>query len=112
MKQFKKFKTIVVLAASLLLMLALFSVAYAQGHTTDQLEAAGWNYVNAGPNNWLHCFPPGQGNAKTLQVKVFGVSGDPFLGTEILIHQDVYAGQPCATDGGEPYHDLSGDGLP
>ena len=105
MKQIKKLKIIVVLAASLLLLLALFAVVNAQGHTADQLENAGWACINAGPHNWVHCFPPAaQGNPATIQVKVFDDEGNnDYLGAEILIHQDVYHGQPCMTDGGGPY---------
>ena len=108
MKQIKKLKIVVVLAASLLLLLALFTVAYARGgHTSAQLENAGCACGNAGPHNWVHCFPPAKrGNPATIQVKVFGVPGDPFLGTEILIHRDIYNGQPCPTDGGGPYEPL------
>ncbi len=71
---------------------------------------AGWNCFNAGPNNWMHCNPPKTGNpdtiVKTIQVKVFGEDGHPFLGTEILVHESIYNGQPCMTDGGGPYHFL------
>lgn len=104
MKHLKKLKIIVVLAASLILLLGLFSVASAKGSAADQLENAGWGCEIAGPHGWLHCFGPGGG--QTIRVKVFSADGDTFLGTELLIHASVYAGQPCATDGGAPYTDL------
>jgi hypothetical protein len=45
-------------------------------------------------------------------VKVFGVPGYPFLGTELLIRDDLYNNQPCPQDGLDKYEDLSGEGLP
>lgn len=124
MKKMLKLKMIGVLAAMLLLMLAV-TVAYAQGHTYDQLENAGWFCVNTGPHNWKHCFvpnsfPPAPGPSgklpATIQVSVFDVAGEQFLGTELLIRHDLYEkglAQPCPQDGGEPYHDIFPDtGLP
>ncbi len=99
-------KTIVVLGV-IILMLS-FTVAYARGHNADQLMKAGWGCMNAGPSNWLHCFAPGGGSDRTLQVKVFGEEGDPFLGTELLIHEDVYNGQPCPQDNHETYEPVEG----
>ena len=95
----------------LFIMLAVaVTTASAHGGTSSQLENAGWFCFNAGPNNWTHCNPPGTNmkNAPpaTIQVKVFGEEGHPFLGTEILVRADLYSGQPCATDGGETYHFL------
>ena len=109
MKKMLTLRVISVLAAMLLLLLA-FSVVYAHGHTADQLDKAGWACGPAGPHDWIHCFPPAaRGNPSTIQVKVFGVEGHPFLGTEILIHKDRYNGQPCMTDGGGPYEPLFPD---
>lgn len=106
-------KMIVVLGVTLMLMLVV-SVAYAQGHTSEQLSDRNWTCVNTGPHNWVHCFPPSvdfpddllNGTRSTIQVKVFGVPGDPFLGTELLVHEDIYNWQPCTQDGGEPYEPL------
>jgi hypothetical protein len=98
------------LAGILVLLAFTFGTAFGHGHTADQLVAAGWTCFNAGPNNWTHCNPPGTGNSDSvIQVKVFGESGYPFLGTESLIHKDIYERgrqQPCSTDGGGPYHFL------
>jgi hypothetical protein len=105
MKRILTLRVISVLAAVLLLLLA-FSVVYAHGHTADQLAKAGWACDNAGPHNWVHCFkknPTVQPAPPTIQIKVFGEEGHPFLGTEILVRPDVYKGQPCAQDGGEEY---------
>lgn len=108
-----KRKMIVVLAVIIMLMLAV-TVAYAHGHNSDQLSDRGWTCVNTGPHDWMHCFPPPvnfpddvlNGSLSTVQVKVFDVPGHPFLGTEILVHEDLYNWQPCMQDGGEPYEFL------
>ncbi|MEE8486355.1 MAG: hypothetical protein V3S38_07405 [Acidimicrobiia bacterium] len=104
----KRVLTTMSLVAALMLTMApavLAGGSGSGGHTADQLADAGWNCFNAGPSNWTHCVPPanGSGGAKAITVKVFGVEGSPFLGTEILLSADVYNGQPCMTDGGEPY---------
>ena len=103
------------LSASVLLLFMAVAAVSAHGHTPDQLLNAGWFMCIPGdseappPDNWTHCLrnnpfvpdPPA-----TVQVKVFGEGGHPFLGTEILIHEDVYKYQPCETDGGGLYHYL------
>ena len=99
---------IIVVISALATLLLLVSVASANGrsHTSAQLDNAGWTCNNAGPHNWVHCFTPGvdlSSNPATVQVKVFGEKGDPFLGAEILIRADLYGGQPCPQDGGGPY---------
>ena len=35
---------------------------------------------------------------RSVPVKVFDAAGTTFLGTELLLHEDVYAGQPCPQD--------------
>lgn len=107
----KRMTTAIVLTVAMMLMAA---PAGAHGQTADTLDNAGWNCFTAGPNDWTHCTPPSNasGSAQATNVKVFTADGHTFLGTEILLSAAVYAGQPCATDGGGPYHDLSevGDG--
>ncbi len=93
-------RLIVVLLGAMVLMLS-FTVAYARGHNADQLQR--WDCFNAGPSNWLHCSAPGAGSEKTIQIKVFGEEGDPFLGTELLVHVDQYHGQPCPQDNHDDY---------
>lgn len=108
-----KRKILVVFLMALLLTLAV-SVAYVRGHTSDQLDNGGWTCINTGDFDWVHCFPPSvdfpgdliNGNRSTIQVKVFDVEGYPYLGTEILVHQDIYNGQPCMADNGDAYHFL------
>jgi hypothetical protein len=46
------------------------------------------------------------GNLATIQVKVLGVDGAHFLGTELLVRQDTCDGQPCMQNGGVPYEFL------
>lgn len=74
--------------------------AKADGHTADQLENAGFDCFPAGPTDWIHCMDVDKlaSGKKSVPVKVFSVDGQEFLGTELLLHEDVYAGQPCPTD--------------
>ncbi len=85
------------------------------GNTSAQLESAGWTCGNAGPNNWVHCFPPGAfASSVSLSVKVYSQDGSTFLGTEILIKDGYYSGQPCIGEGGGEYTFLPKEatGLP
>ena len=95
------------------------SEAPARGNSPAQLAGAGWLCVNAGPDNFVHCFSPGAFSSDpTITVKVFetiDVEAEDahFLGTELLIRDDLYQGQPCPQNGGE-YELLpsSATGLP
>lgn len=119
-----KIRAFVVLLAALLLLI-LVSTVSANGLDSDKLTKAGWNCVIAGPHDWVHCFPPGspmeKGKATTVKVfdcrepdctvgenGAFTGVGQPYLGTELLIHGSVYNDQPCMTDGGEEYHPVEG----
>ena len=75
------------------------------GHTAAQLERAGWGCGIAGPHGWVHCSRD-NGSALVILVKVFTGDGSQFLGTELLLHRDIYNGQPCAQDGGGPWFEL------
>jgi hypothetical protein len=118
-----KIRAFVVLLAALLLLVLVTAVS-AHGLDTDTLTKAGWGCMIAGDHGWVHCFPPGSPmeKGKATTVKVFDCKepdctdegggdfsgvGHPFLGTELLIHESVYHGQPCMTDGGEAYHSLA-----
>ena len=110
---------IVVVIAALATLLLLVTIASANGggHNQAQLERAGWACPNLGPKNWAHCFPPGIGQtagpASTIQVKIFDDEHDfAFLGTELLIHEDLFAGQPCEQDGGSFTYLFPLNGLP
>jgi hypothetical protein len=60
----------------------------------------------------VHCYPPGTGNsANTINIKVFettDVSAETaeYLGTELLMHADIYNQQGCPQEGHDTYEDL------
>lgn len=85
--------TLVLLAGSVL----------AGGHTAQQLERAGFDCPNLGPNDWMHCLDLDAllaGQAAVVPVKVFSEEGSEFLGTELLLREDIYFNslQPCPQD--------------
>lgn len=71
------------------------------GNNAEKLNRAGFVCFNAGPSNWVHCWRAKDFSDRAIAVKVFSEDGSEFLGTELLIHQDVYNGQPCPQDGGD-----------
>ena len=73
----------------------------AAGFTADKMERAGYACFNAGPEstNWMHCLKPEHLGNPAVPVKVFSEDGSQFLGTEQLLHEDVYADKPCPQDG-------------
>lgn len=92
----------------------------AGGVSPAKLAKAGWECVPLGPLG-VHCVKGSfgdlaAGEAKTVTVRIFA-GGDPtsdeaeFLGTELLVHESIFNGQPCPQDGGE-YHYLGAEGLP
>jgi hypothetical protein len=95
------------------MVIALFAVAlvapvvHAGGNSPAQLARAGWTCVNAGPNDYVHCFSPGAfKSSASLTVRVFettdvNATDAEYLGTELLIRADLYGGQPCALNGDE-----------
>lgn len=90
--------------AATLLLAPSSALAAGKGHSSSQLEKAGWTCVNAGPHNWTHCFNPGfDPTGESINVKVFSEDGSAFLGTELLLRADLYQGQPCMQDGGGEY---------
>lgn len=93
-----------------------------QGKATrdlGRLSRAGWLCVSI-PSLGVHCFAPGAfASTPSVQVLVFDTEdpedpGAPFLGTEVLIRADLYAGQPCPAEGGGEYEFLPMEetGLP
>jgi hypothetical protein len=113
-----KLKVLVVLL-TLVVLASLATAALAKGVNPAQLSQAGWACMNAGPHNWVHCFPPGAGaSPATMSVRVFdtqdvSATEAEFLGTELLIHVDLYHGQPCPQNGLSEYEDLRPEtGLP
>jgi hypothetical protein len=115
-----KAKLTVVLALVVLFGVALPGVAAARGPSPAQLQRAGWTCINAMPQQWAHCFPPGAFRSDaTLSVLVFDTqdlmaTDADLLGTELLLRADLYAGQPCTQDGGGEYELLPSfaSGLP
>jgi hypothetical protein len=75
------------------------SDAHGRGLTSDQLVSAGYDCFPAGPNDWIHCLLGRKFGKQVIPVKVFSVDGSEFLGTEQLLREDIYAGQPCPQDG-------------
>ncbi len=114
-------RRMVMILAVVGMVMGVMAPAGAGGVTAETLDATpAWSCEIAGPHGWNHCFNQKNSNGKVIQVRVFGHfgddpngwdPGDPLLGTEILVDVSVYNGQPCATDGGGPYHDLSGVGA-
>jgi hypothetical protein len=113
-----KRRTLVLFVTMLVLASLPAAAALANGVNPAQLSRAGWDCFNAGPNNWVHCIPPGSNaSPATLSVRVFdtedvSASEAEFLGTELLIHMSIYNDQPCPQLTGPgheqvPYEDLS-----
>ena len=109
-------RTFLILALAVILLMATVAgaSAHGKGNSPASLGGAGWACMDI-PNLGVHCFPPGAVlGSPSVSVKVFDTNDinaehATVLGTEILIRGDIYAHgqQPCATDGGGLYHDLS-----
>ncbi len=67
--------------------------------TADKLSRAGFDCFQAGPHNWTHCLNLQKFGKPAVRVLVFSTDGDVFLGTEQLLREDRYRGQPCPQDG-------------
>ena len=83
------------------------------GHTAAQLVNAGWECVTP-PGDNVHCTKAIEelGTAERLTFRVFSAATGEYLGTEMLVHVDVFKGQPCPTDPpSRKYTDLR-PGLP
>ncbi len=94
-------------AAATLLVALSAGPAAAAGPDPERLEQAGWFCFGHGAPA-LHCVPDGEalltGEAATSSVLSWGTETGEFWGTELLIHEDLYNGQPCPQDevDGEP----------
>jgi len=75
------------------------ATASSSGHTAEQLKGAGWECVTPTGDN-VHCTKVIEelGTAPRLTFRVFDVRTGEFLGTEMLVHEDVFKGEPCPTD--------------
>lgn len=87
------------------------SSAVAGGLTAEQLTRAGYDCFPAGPSNWMHCLLGRKLGQQVIPVKVFSVDGNEFLGTEHLLREDIYAGQPCPQDGLDSWDPLAVPGY-
>lgn len=71
--------------------------AEARGLNSSRLENAGWACFDPdgeGPLG-IHCSNPGEAGGPSVPLMVFSASGDDFHGTEQLLRDDLYHGQPC-----------------
>ena len=90
-------KRLIGLVATVALLIGLAAgPALARGVTTDQLERAGAICFPVGDDP--HCIVPGGlVSLASIPILVFDDEGT-FLGTELLLRADLYAGQPCPQD--------------
>jgi hypothetical protein len=110
-------RRLAILAALLILALVPVSTASAGGLSPAQLQRAGWTCILPPPdfNPNVHCAPSDQlagviaGEAALMTMLTFATSdldatSAVLLGTERMIRADLFAGQPCPTDGpGDEY---------
>ena len=102
-------RTIIAMAFALFLSGASNSAI--AGNTADKLERAGYACFNAGPSDFRHCWLERHIGNPVIPIKVFSPDGSEFLGTEQLLREDIYAGQPCRQDGIDPW-DFLGEDFP
>lgn len=96
--------TVLIATAALLMMaMAGTAAADARGVSPETLQNAGWDCFDIPLGT--HCTQDFDavlaGEANTIHVMVFGLEDGEFLGTELLIHDDIFNDQPCPQDGGE-----------
>lgn len=112
-------RTLTVLVTTAALLLGLVLAAGARGPDPERLEDAGWFcFGHGGPAT--HCLPDGDsvfaGEANSSLIMTWGNDTGEFWGTELLVHEDLYNGQPCPQDlvEGEPtsYIHVTELGLP
>ncbi len=75
------------------------------GNNAEKKANAGFDcFEGPPPNLWTHCWRVKDFSEPAIAVKVYSEDGAEFLGTELLIREDLYGGQPCPQDGGEWAH--------
>lgn len=89
-----------IISATTLFVLSGSAIA---GNNAEKKAKAGFACFNAGPSNWTHCWRAKDFSEPAIPVSVYSEDGSEFLGTELLIRQDLYHGQPCPQDGGEEW---------
>lgn len=100
-------RLLVMVSATALFLATFMGTALAKGPDPDRLASAGWFcFGHAGPAT--HCIPDGDavftGAAKASLIMTWDSQTGEFWGTELLVHEDIYKGQPCPQDlvNGEP----------
>ena len=89
--------TIVIISLAAAMLFASGASAQA-GHTEAQLSNA-YTCFTDGPSAFRHCWIASKVGNPVIPVKVFSPDGMTYLGTEQLLRDDIYAGQPCTQDG-------------
>jgi hypothetical protein len=86
-----------------------------KGNNPKSLGEAGWFCFNV-PGLGVHCAPPGKFfGDKTIPLKYFdtddvNAENAVYLGTEILVHESIYNGQPCPQEGLDQYFQVIAPG--
>ena len=110
---------LVLLVAASALLLPIAAVGASGGLSPKQLNDHGWTCFNVSPLG-VHCVAPGQEfppTGPTAQLLYFFNTTNPnssvpdFTGTETLLRDDFYHGQPCPTAASGKYNFLSGLGY-
>lgn len=112
-------RALVIVSAAVLSVAMIAGPAVGKGPDPDRLAGAGW-FCFGHTTAAIHCLPDGEavftGEARSSLIMTWGTSTGDFWGTELLIHEDLYNGQPCPQDlvDGAPstYIHLSDLGLP
>jgi hypothetical protein len=108
-----------VVASALLLPITAAGAKKSGGLSPEQLNEHGWTCFNV-PGLGVHCSAPGQEwppTGPTAQLLYFFNTTDPtsdvpdFTGTESLLRDDFYHGQPCPTTASGEYNFLGNLGL-
>lgn len=94
--------TLMTMVGLLLAMAAGPATAQGRGLTAETLQQAGWTCLDQEGHLPTPCLPDAEavfaGEAATSIVLTFGPDGRDFWGTELLLHHDLYNGQPCPQD--------------
>ena len=99
-------KRISITVLALALVFSIGAAGQSRGLSPSQLNARGWTCFPV-PGLGVHCSPPGQEwppTGPTAQLLYFFNTTDPtstvpdFTGTETLLRDDLYHGQPCPTE--------------
>lgn len=107
MKSKKRMRRVVVIMTIAALSMAIAGPAAGKGPDPDRLANAGW-FCFGHTTAAIHCLPDSDavfsGEANSSVILTWGTETGEFWGTELLVHEDLYNGQPCPQDlvNGEP----------